>query len=149
MDFYICADVKFELSFPMHSIKSTLAKAGINGFFFLLILSILVAWVFPGWGMEGSLVPFDEVTYYGVALIFFFYGVKLSPQSLKLGLSNWKLHLLIQSTTFVIFPVLILLLYVILGEEGSLRWLGVFYLAASPTTVTSSVVMVSRAGRKF
>ena len=130
----------------MPSITNTLAKAGINGFFFLLVGSIVLAWAFPGWGMEGSLIPFDEVTYYGVAAIFFFYGVKLSPQSLKSGLSNWKLHLLIQSTTFVVFPVLILLVYVVFGEEGSLWWLGVFYLAALPSTVSSSVVMVSIAG---
>src|SRR5690606_11482161 len=71
------------MPFIMHA----LAKAGINGFFFLLIFSILLAWAFPEWGMEGSRVPFDEVTYYGVAAIFFFYGVKLSPESLKLGLS--------------------------------------------------------------
>src|SRR5690606_30289882 len=130
----------------MSGIKNTLAKAGINGFFFLLILSILLAWLFPEWGREGSLVPFEEVTYYGVAIIFFFYGVKLSPQSLKAGLSNWKLHLLIQTTTFVFFPVFILLLYVFFGEEGSLWWLGVFYLAVLPSTVSSSVVMVSIAG---
>src|SRR5690554_3017263 len=104
----------------MSGIRSTLARAGINGFFFLLIFSILLAWAFPEWGMEGSFIPFDEVTYYGVAVIFFFYGVKLSPESLKLGLSNWKLHVLIQATTFVIFPVLILLLYMFFGEEGSL-----------------------------
>jgi len=130
----------------MSGIKNTLARAGINGFFFLLIFSILLAWLFPEWGMEESMIPFDEVTYYGVAVIFFFYGIKLSPESLKLGLSNWKLHLLIQATTFVIFPVLILLLYVSFGEDGSLWWLGVFYLAALPSTVSSSVVMVSIAG---
>lgn len=130
----------------MPTIMNTLAKAGINGFFFLLIFSILLAWAFPAWGMEGSLVPLDDITYYGVAVIFFFYGVKLSPQSLKLGLSNWRLHLLIQATTFVLFPVLILLLYLFFGEEGSLWWLGVFYLAALPSTVSSSVVMVSIAG---
>src|SRR5690606_6853578 len=75
-------------------------------------------------------------------VIFFFYGVKLSPQSLKAGLSNWRLHLLIQSTTFIIFPVFILLLYLFCGLEGSLWWLGVFYLAALTSTVSSSVVMV-------
>src|SRR5690606_147745 len=133
----------------MPTIMNTLAKAGINGFFFLLIFSILLAWAFPAWGMEGSLVPLDDITYYGVAVIFFFYGVKLSPQSLKLGLSNWRLHLLIQSAYFVICPVFILLLYAIFGEEGSLWWLGIFYLAALPSTVSSSVVMVSIAGGNF
>ena len=130
----------------MQTLKTTLAKAGINTFFFLLIFSMMLAYFFPEWGMEGGPIPFNEITYYGVALIFFFYGVKLSPQSLKAGLSNWKLHLLVQATTFLIFPVLILLLDLFVGEAGSLMWLGVFYLAALPSTVSSSVVMVSIAG---
>src|SRR5690554_2327674 len=130
----------------MSGIKNTLARAGINGFFFLLIFSILLAWAFPELGMEGSLIPLNDVTYYGVAVIFFFYGIKLSPQSLKAGISNWKLHILIQLTTFIFVPVLILLLYFIFGDEGSVWWLGVFYLAALPSTVSSSVVMVSIAG---
>lgn len=130
----------------MPTIKNTLAKAGINTFFFLLVLSIFLAYLFPEWGTEDSIIPFNQLTYYGVSLIFFFYGVKLSPQSLRQGLSNWKLHLLIQSTTFLIFPVFILLLNAAFGMEGSLLWLGIFYLAALPSTVSSSVVMVSIAG---
>lgn len=121
-------------------------KAGVNGFFFLLLIGIFLAWVFPEWGMEGSWIPFDEVTYYGVVMIFFFYGVKLSPRGLIAGLANWRLHVLVQATTFLVFPVFILLLYAFFGNEGSLWWIGVFYLAALPSTVSSSVVMVSIAG---
>lgn len=130
----------------MSRIKNTLRRAGINGFFFLLLLAILLAYIFPEWGSEGSLIPFDEVTYYGVSLIFFFYGAKLNPQSLSRGLSNWRLHLLIQSTTFVLFPLFVLLLYFLSGGDDTHLWIGVFYLAALPSTVSSSVVMVSIAG---
>ncbi|MEX2592507.1 MAG: bile acid:sodium symporter family protein [Anditalea sp.] len=130
----------------MSKIKNTLAKAGINTFFFLLVLSIFLAYHFPEWGSEGSVIPFNDLTFYGVSFIFFFYGVKLDPKSLKRGLSNWKLHLLIQVTTFLIFPAIILLLNAGFGAEGSLLWLGIFYLAALPSTVSSSVVMVSIAG---
>lgn len=130
----------------MSTIKSTLAKAGINGFFFLLLLSIFLAYFFPEWGKADSVIPFNDITYYGVSIIFFFYGVKLSPQNLRQGLSNWKLHLLIQGSTFIVFPAFILLLNETLGTEGSLLWLGIFYLAALPSTVSSSVVMVSIAG---
>lgn len=130
----------------MMTLKNTLANAGFNTFFFLLVLSIFLAYLFPQWGSDSSIIPFNEITYFGVSLIFFFYGVKLSPQSLIQGLSNWKLHLLIQSTTFLIFPGFILFLNYWFGAEGSLLWLGVFYLAALPSTVSSSVVMVSIAG---
>ncbi|EON75954.1 Sodium/bile acid symporter family [Lunatimonas lonarensis] len=127
----------------MASIKSTLAKAGINAFFFLLLLSILLAYLFPNSGSQGSVVPLDEITYYGVAAIFFFYGVKISPAALKAGLANWRLHLTVQSATFVVFPLVVLAVMGVWGNAASPLWLGTFYLAALPSTVSSSVVMVS------
>ncbi len=127
----------------MNKIKETLAKAGFNTFFFLLLFSLLLAYLFPEWGDERSVVPLDEITYYGVAVIFFFYGVKISPRSLVAGLANWRLHLLVQLSTFLLFPLLILGLYAAFGREGDYYWLGTFYLAALPSTVSSSVVMVS------
>jgi len=130
----------------MVSIKTKLARAGINTFFFLLLFTILLAYLFPEWGASKGGFTIDKLTYYGVSLIFLFYGIKISPSTLKIGLSNWKLHLLIQSTTFIIFPVLILILYGFFGIEDNLFWLGTFYLAALPSTVSSSVVMVSIAG---
>lgn len=130
----------------MASIKTKLARAGINTFFFLLLFTILLAYLFPEWGASKGGFTIDKLTYYGVSLIFFFYGIKLSPATLKVGLSNWKLHLLIQSTTFIISPVLILILYGFFGIEDNLFWLGTFYLAALPSTVSSSVVMVSISG---
>lgn len=130
----------------MSGLKKTLAKAGINGFFFALILMVFLAYLFPQVGAENGVLPLGEITDIGVFLIFFFYGVKLSPAQLRLGLSNYKLHLLIQSTTFIFFPILILGLHYITGASSSYMWIGVFYLAALPSTVSSSVVMVSIAG---
>lgn len=127
----------------MSQVRNTLQKVGINNFFFLLLGMIFLAKLFPNWGTVESPIPLKEITGIGISVIFFFYGVKLSPQKLKEGLKNWKLHVLIQATTFLIFPLFILLLYVFLGEEGNYYWLGTFYLAALPSTVSSSVVMVS------
>ncbi|MBT1703944.1 bile acid:sodium symporter family protein [Chryseosolibacter indicus] len=123
-----------------------LEKAGFNGFFLALILMVVLGWLFPFYGTEHSPIPFSSITTYGVSLIFFFYGVKLSPAQLKEGLSNWKLHMLIQSTTFVFFPLVVLAFSFLLDGEYELLWLGTFYLAALPSTVSSSVVMVSIAG---
>ncbi|KEO72556.1 bile acid:sodium symporter family protein [Anditalea andensis] len=130
----------------MGNIKANLAKVGINGFFFALILMVLLAYLFPYLGEEEGLLPWGEITDIGVFFIFFFYGVKLSPAQLKAGLSNYKLHLLIQGSTFVIFPFLILTIHYLSGAGNSYMWIGVFYLAALPSTVSSSVVMVSIAG---
>ncbi|MGY6558205.1 MAG: bile acid:sodium symporter family protein [Nitritalea sp.] len=127
----------------MAHLLQTLKKVGFNAFFFLLLGTIVVAYVFPEFGMESSPVPVKKLTGIGVSLIFFFYGVKLSPQDLWKGLSNWKLHLLVQAATFLLFPLFILALYYGLGAEATPLWLGTFYLAALPSTVSSSVVMVS------
>lgn len=121
-----------------------LKKAGINGFFFSLIGMVVLAWLFPFYGTSESPLHLSEITHYGVSVIFFFYGLRLSPGKLRAGLRNWKLHVVIQSTTFILFPVLILLLFLIIqpGEDNHL-WTGVFFLAALPSTVSSSVVLVS------
>jgi sodium/bile acid cotransporter 7 len=131
----------------MAKLWSLMKKAGLNGFFLALLGMILLAYLVPQFGTKDSVVPLSTIANYGVSLIFFFYGLRLSPEKLKSGLSNWRLHLVIQSTTFMVFPLVVLgLNTAFAGAEPSDWWLGVFYLAALPSTVSSSVVMVSIAG---
>lgn len=112
-----------------------------------LFLMILVAWLKPGIGMDVQPIHLGLVIDIGVVLIFFFYGLKLDPAKLKAGMSNWKMHVAIQLTTFLLFPLLILPFYPFLKETNlSIFWMGMFFLAALPSTVSSSVVMVSIAG---
>ncbi|GAA4428441.1 bile acid:sodium symporter [Pontibacter saemangeumensis] len=123
------------------------ARAGLDWFLLALIGMILLAWLFPELGVDREPLSLGDVANYGVSLIFFFYGLRLSPGKLKAGLSSWRLHLVVQLSTFVLFPLLILPLRSFFeGGEQELLWLGTFYLAALPSTVSSSVVMVSIAG---
>lgn len=62
---------------------------------------------------------------------------------MKAGLGNWKMHVVIQLTTFVLFPLLVLLIKPLFHDSIFPLWLGIFFLAALPSTVSSSVVMVS------
>ncbi len=112
-----------------------------NGFIVALLAAILVAYWFP----EGARVlALSKVTDIGIGLIFFFYGLKLSAANFKAGVSNYKLHLLIHLSTFVLFPLLILPFKPMMsGETTQLLWVGVFFIAVLPSTVSSSVVMVS------
>ena len=113
--------------------------------FILGIISMIVlAWLIPGIGGENSFIKLKVLTQYGIALLFFFYGLRLSPEKLVSDLKNWRLHILIQSITFIIFPLLVLLFRPFLkGTDNEILWLAVFFLAALPSTVSSSVVMVS------
>lgn len=131
----------------MNRIFTLLSRAGLNGFFLLILVMIGLAWLFPESGATESQLRLREIGNIGVAVIFFFYGLKLNPSKLLSDLGHWKMHLVIQGTTFLLFPMVILLTrQFFYTDETDLLWLGTFYLAALPSTVSSSVVMVSIAG---
>ena len=116
----------------------------LDKFVLAILVAILVAYFFPQWGIATSPIPLDTISAVGIALIFFLYGLKLSPQKLKAGLGNYKLHLLVQACTFLVFPLVVLLFRpLVQNAEHELLWLSFFFLAALPSTVSSSVVMVS------
>ena len=127
-------------------LSQTLAKVGINGFLLGIFIAIALASIFPDIGSESSGIPWKPLINLGIALVFFFYGVKLDPIQIKAGLSNWKLHLLIQSATFLLFPALVWVLMQISPWIEEDFQLGIIYLSALPSTVSASVVMVSIAG---
>ncbi|MHA7129347.1 bile acid:sodium symporter family protein [Algoriphagus namhaensis] len=120
-----------------------LKKIGINGLLLGIVFSALMAYFFPELGSADSGIPWKVLTNVGISMIFFFYGVKLDPLSLRRGLGNWRLHLLIQSGTYVIFPLLMLLILPFLDLfQGNMR-IGLLFLSALPSTVSASVVLVS------
>ncbi|HZG26707.1 MAG TPA: bile acid:sodium symporter family protein [Chitinophagaceae bacterium] len=129
------------------SIAALAKKAGLDGFILGLLVMVFLAWLWPEGGENNSPLKLDEISSYGVSLIFFFYGLRLNLENLKAGLSKWRVHLTVHSTTFILFPVLVLVArYFLENDENHLLWLGIFFLASLPSTVSSSVVMVSIAG---
>ena len=114
-----------------------------NGFIAALLFAILLAWIMP---QGPEILPLKSITDIGIGLIFFFYGLKLSPAEFKTGFYNYKVHILIQLSTFVLFPILVLgVIPLFEGGTASNLWLALFFLAALPSTVSSSIVMVSLA----
>lgn len=121
-------------------------KLKIDNFILFIIAVVVFAYFFPQWGRSDSIIPLDKIASVGVALIFFFYGLKLSTEKLKTGLKNWKLHFLVQLSTFLLFPLIIIGFYPLVSSpEDKTLWLSFLFLAALPSTVSSSVVMVSLA----
>lgn len=121
-------------------------KYKIDKFVLSIIVVVLLAYIFPQFGSKSSPIPLDRIGSIGVSLIFFFYGLKLSPEKIKSGLKNWKLHLVVQACTFLLFPIIILCFYPFLDSENDKNiWLAFLFLASLPSTVSSSVVMVSMA----
>ncbi|MVO11020.1 bile acid:sodium symporter [Flavobacterium sp. TP390] len=116
----------------------------VDKFLLAILGTVLLAYFFPQFGSKNSPIPLSLIGSIGVALIFFFYGLKLHSDKIKSGLKNWKLHLLVQLSTFLLFPIIVLVAKPFLvSEEQELIWLAFLFLAALPSTVSSSVVMVS------
>ncbi|GJH41811.1 transporter [Capnocytophaga sp. HP1101] len=81
---------------------------------------------------------------WGIVIIFLLYGLKLNLREVLNDIKNWKLHLLVQMATFVLFPLLVIPFYKLAqGSEFYVLWLSIYFLACLPSTVSSSVVMVS------
>jgi len=110
-----------------------------------LIITVLLASFIPA---KGGFVDFFEyLTTAAIALLFFMHGAKLSREKIIAGSSHWRLHLWIMCSTFVIFPLLGLLIVwwhpVNVSPE---IYTGFIYLCILPATVQSSIAFTSMAG---
>lgn len=119
-------------------------KSSFDPFILFLFVAIFIAYLFPDLYLAQEGLLLERITSIGVALIFFFYGLKLSFAQIRLGLRNWRLHIAVQLFTFLLFPLLIMAFrpFIQNGLQEQF-WLSFFFLAALPSTVSSSVVMVS------
>jgi solute carrier family 10 (sodium/bile acid cotransporter), member 7 len=116
---------------------------------FLLSIAAAVglALLAPSIGASGSPVPFSAIALIGVSLVFFLHGANLSREALRAGALNWRLHLFVQSATFILFPVVGAGIY--FATAGWLPpqiRLGFFYLGALSSTISSAVATVAIAG---
>ncbi|MEI5985104.1 MULTISPECIES: bile acid:sodium symporter family protein [Sphingobacterium] len=119
-------------------------KWKLDGFIVALIAMIILAYIYPDLVEIGNGRFISVLSSVGIALVFFFYGLKLSFSEIKAGMKNWKLHISVQLFTFILFPVLVLLFRPFVQTETQEQfWLSFYFLAALPSTVTSSVVMVA------
>lgn len=112
-----------------------------------MLLAVIIASLFPQLGKSGGLLHLDAFISYGIALVFFLHGVGIPRNQMRAGLSQWRVHLVVQAFTFGLFPLLFLVarpgLEVMLPP---MLLLGFFYLCALPSTITSSVALTGAAG---
>jgi solute carrier family 10 (sodium/bile acid cotransporter), member 7 len=109
-------------------------------------LAVVLAWLMPAPGAKGGSLHPELLNKLGVSLIFFLHGLTLSLAALGAGARNWRLHLLVQACTFLLCPLLGVLLLLVLGSHSSLDLrTGLFFLCALPSTVSSSVALTATA----
>ncbi len=111
-------------------------------FLISLIVAIILASVAP---VEGGLAHIFEIIALGMIIFMFFaHGVKLSRQSVLSALKNWRLHIVILSITFALYPAIGFALGSSLGGVLSPGLaMGVVYLTLVPSTVQSSIAFTA------
>jgi sodium/bile acid cotransporter 7 len=123
----------------MHKLLSRLP---VDSFIALLLTMVALAALLPARGV-GAVVAGHGVTV-AIALLFFLYGVRLSPQAALEGARHGRLHLMVFLSTFALFPALGLgaraLFPHLLPPQ---LWAGVILLCVLPSTVQSSVAFTS------
>jgi len=107
-----------------------------------LVITVLLASLLPCRGSAAQV--FNVLTDVAIALLFFLHGAKLSREAVIAGITHWRLHLLVLASTFVLFPLLGLLLKPLLAPLVTPDlYLGVLFLCTLPSTVQSSIAFTS------
>ncbi len=111
----------------------------------MLIVTILFASVLP---VHGEFAEwFALATKFAVGLLFFLHGARLSREAVIAGITHWRLHLAVLSSTFILFPILGLVAgWSVPGLSQSAFYTGILFLCVLPSTVQSSIAFTSIAG---
>lgn len=116
----------------------------IDSFVVALAATVAIAAVMPAHGSAADVMSLTARA--AIVLLFFLYGVRLSPQQAWHGMRQWRVHLLVLATTFVIFPLLGLAARALVPSVLSTDlYYGLLFLCLVPSTMQSSVVFTSMA----
>jgi sodium/bile acid cotransporter 7 len=133
---------------PLKSIPSSVSTwLRANGFLIGLVIAVILAFIFPGPGSRQGFLHPELLNNIGIALILFLQGLSLALEKVKSGAANWRLHLIIQAFTFLIFPLVGLLFHLAVpaiwhSEPDAIKD-GFLYLCVLPSTISTSVVLTA------
>lgn len=124
-------------------------KAGgfkFDGFMKGMVAAVVLAFLWPAPGAAGGALHAELLNKLGVAVVFFLNGLSLSLPAMRAGAAQWRAHLLIQLSTFVLFPLIgVVGIWATRGHVPADLQMGFFYLCALPSTVSSSVALTAAA----
>ena len=104
-----------------------------------IIVSALIAFVLPARGAFAD--GFSVAVKLAIALLFFLYGARLSTREALNGLTHWRLHAAILACTFVVYPLIGILLRPLSAVVSPELYQGILFLTLVPSTVQSSVAL--------
>ncbi|KAF9178036.1 hypothetical protein BGZ51_002726 [Haplosporangium sp. Z 767] len=117
-----------------------------NWFLLGLIVVIILARYFPGWGRTGGPIRPEYSVKYGItSCIFLLSGLSLKTKDLLTSAMNYRAHLLIQLTSFIVIPLFVKAITALIGLSNMNATLlaGMAITSATPTTISSNVVMTA------
>ncbi|KGM08795.1 bile acid:sodium symporter family protein [Cellulomonas bogoriensis] len=116
--------------------------ARVDPFLAMLVGVVALASVLPARGVVAE--HLGSVVFGAVAFLFFLYGVRLPTAEAWAAVRAWRLHTAVLAVTYVVFPLLGLLAYLLAGPvlpQDLAR--GVLFLTLLPSTVQSSIAFTS------
>ncbi len=126
----------------MSAFTSFLNRIKPDNFTLALLATVAVATVLPCTGRAAAV--FSDITAIAIGLLFFLHGAKLPREAIIAGMTHWRLHCTVLCFTFVLFPVLGLLMkplaLAVLTPE---LYLGMLFLCMLPSTVQSSIAFTA------
>jgi sodium/bile acid cotransporter 7 len=116
-------------------------------------VACVLAYYFPNVAKHGGVIRSEYSVLYGaVALVFLISGLSIPRQKLFTHMFNWRLHALVQVTSFLFVPaVVVALVHLIMATDPHAHidravLAGYILTACIPTTIASNVVMTRAAG---
>jgi sodium/bile acid cotransporter 7 len=117
----------------------------LDPFLVLLIAMVLLASLLPARGTAAVWV--EGGADFGIALLFFLHGARLSRAAIVQSIGNWRLHALVFASTYVLFPIAGLAVVMLAGGwVNPLLLAGLLFLTLLPSTVQSSIAFTAMAG---
>ncbi|MFZ4894933.1 bile acid:sodium symporter family protein [Plantibacter sp. Mn2098] len=122
-----------------------LKRLPIDGFVVSILATVGIASLLPA---RGAAVPVtDWTTTLLIGALFFLYGARLSFTETMHGLRSWRLQASVVSVTFLVFPLIGIVLLFTLNQVLPPALLGgLVFVCLLPSTVQSSIAFTSIAG---
>jgi sodium/bile acid cotransporter 7 len=124
---------------------SVLSRFRPDEFTIAMLATVALAFLLPCRGTSAGV--FELLTGLAIGLLFFLQGARLSRTAIVAGALHWRLHLVVFTATFVLFPIVGLALRPLSGTLLTPPlYLGLLFLCTLPSTVQASVAFTSIAG---
>lgn len=122
--------------------KALLSRLNIDTYIVLLVGMVALASALPARGLFAHIVSYCANI--GIVILFFMHGARLSREAVLNGVKHWRLHATVGAVTYIIFPIIGIIVSSIHIISPDLAK-GLLFLTLLPSTVQSSIAFTAMA----